>query len=158
MRALIPTLTMALALGACSTADKAAEQIGNTAEVTGDAIANAGDDAILATGNAIEDGGNAVADAAKGHDAWIGRWKGVEGTYLNITKAALPDRYKLEMQYTLDDKGSFDGAGTGDGIAFTRPDGAQVLRASDGDATGLKWLAGKKDCLTVKQGEGYCRD
>ena len=29
---------------------------------------------------------------------------------------------------------------------------------TDGDATGLKYLAGKKDCLTVEPGEGYCRD
>ncbi|WP_204325615.1 hypothetical protein, partial [Stenotrophomonas maltophilia] len=60
--------------------------------------------------------------------------------------------------YTLDDKGSFEGKGTREGIAFERPDGKQVLKASDGDATGLKYLAGKKDCLTVKTGEGYCRD
>lgn len=158
MRALIPTLTLALALGACSTADKAADQIGNTAEATGEALANAGDDAILATGNAIEDTGNAISDATKGHDAWVGRWAGVEGTYLVISKAALPDHYKLEMQYTLDDKGSFDGTGTKDGITFTRPDGKQLLSASDGDATGLKYLADKKDCLKVKDGEGYCRD
>ena len=54
--------------------------------------------------------------------------------------------------------GAKQGVGTSAGIAFTRPDGKQLLRASDGDATGLKWLAGKKDCLKVKDGEGYCRD
>ena len=158
MRIAIPALTLALALGACSTADKAADQIGNTAEVTGDALVNVGDGLASATGNAAEDVGNAVVGAEKGHDAWVGRWIGVEGTYLNITKAALPDHYRLEMQYTLDSKGSYDGTGTSEGIAFTRPDGKQVLRASDGNATGLKYLAGKKDCLKVKDGEGYCRD
>jgi hypothetical protein len=158
MRIAIPALTLALALAACSTADKAPDQIGNAAEVTGDALANAGSDAILATGNAVEDAGNAVSDATAGHDFWVGRWTGVEGTYLVISKAALPDHYRLEMQYTLDSKGSYDGTGTAEGIEFTRPDGKQVLRASDGDATGLKWLAGKKDCLKVKDGEGYCRD
>ena len=30
--------------------------------------------------------------------------------------------------------------------------------ATDGDATGMKWLAGKARCLTVRVGEGYCRD
>jgi len=158
MRKLLPTLTLALVLGACSTAENATEQVGNAAEVTGDAIVNVGDDLVAATGNAAEDAGNTIAGAAEGHDAWVGRWTGVEGTYLVITKAALPDRYRLEMQYTLDSKGSYDGTGTSEGIAFTRPDGKQVLRASDGDATGLKWLAGKKDCLKVKDGEGYCRD
>lgn len=158
MRQAIPILAAALALGACSTAEKTADQIGNAAEVTGGAIVNAGDDLAAATGNAAEDLGNSVAGAAQGHDAWIGRWTGVEGTYLVISKAALPDRYRLEMQYTLDSKGSYDGTGTAQGIAFTRPDGKHVLRASDGDATGLKYLAGKKDCLKVKDGEGYCRD
>jgi len=158
MRALIPTLILALALAACSTAEKAGEQIGNTAEVTGDTIANAGDDLASATGNAVEDAGNTVAGAAEGHDAWVGRWTGVEGTYLVVSKAALPGHYRLEMQYTLDSKGTYDGQGDAEGIEFTRPDGNQVLRASDGDATGLKYLAGKKDCLKVKDGEGYCRD
>ncbi|RYE02952.1 MAG: hypothetical protein EOP61_06625 [Sphingomonadales bacterium] len=158
MRHAIPVLTLALALAACSTADNAAQQIGNAAEETGDALANAGDGLASATGNAVEGVGNAARDATAGHDAWLGRWTGVEGTYLVISKAALPDRYRLEMQYTLDSKGSFDGAGTKEGITFTRPDGKQLLRASNGDATGLKYLAGKKDCLTVKDGEGYCRD
>ncbi len=158
MRNAIPVLTLALALAACSTADKAADQIGNGAELTGDALVNAGGDLASATGNAVEDTGKAIAGAAAGHDAWLGRWTGVEGTYLVIAKGALPDRYRLEMQYTLDSKGSYAGTGTGQGIAFTRPDGKQVLRASDGDATGLKYLAGKKDCLMVKDGEGYCRD
>ena len=158
MRSLTPILAAALALGACSTADKAADQIGNTAEVTGDAMVNAGDGLAAATGNAAEDMGNTVKSAAAGHDAWLGRWTGVEGTYLVVTKGALPDRYRLEMQYTLDSKGNYDGKGTADGVEFTRPDGKQMLRASDGDATGLKYLAGKKDCLKVKDGEGYCRD
>ena len=158
MRSLILALPLALAAAACSTAENAADQIGNTAEVTGDAIGNAGGDMVAAGSNAVADTGNAIADAATGHDAWIGRWTGVEGTYLVISKAALPDRYRLEMQYTLDSKGSYDGVGSAEGIAFTRPDGSQMLRASDGDATGLKYLAGKKDCLKVKDGEGYCRD
>ena len=152
------TLALLLALGACGTAERTADQVGNGADTAADALANAGDGLASATGNAAEDLGNTAAAAAQGHDAWVGRWTGVEGTYLVISKAALPDHYRLEMQYTLDDKGKYDGTGTAEGIAFTRPDGKQVLRASDGDATGLKWLAGKKDCLTVKSGEGYCRD
>jgi hypothetical protein len=101
-----------------------------------------------------------AATSTAAADAWIGRWRGVEGLFLDI--AADPERgaghYTLAMQYTLDDKGSFDGVADGDTIRFTRPDGTQTLRATDGDATGLNWLAGKKDCLTVKVGEGYCRD
>ncbi|MFV0623035.1 hypothetical protein ACBY01_03350 [Sphingomonas sp. ac-8] len=101
----------------------------------------------------------ATADTAA-TDGWIGRWRGVEGLNLDIAADAAhgPGHYTLTMQYTLDDKGSFAGVADGDTIRFTRPDGAQTLRATDGDATGLKWLAGKDDCLTVKPGEGYCRD
>jgi hypothetical protein len=63
------------------------------------------------------------------------------------------------MQYGLDADaaGTFKGEAAEDGIAFTRPDGPQLLRAGDGAATGLKWLADKKDCLIVATGEGYCR-
>ena len=149
----------ALALAGCKAADQAAERTGNAAEVLGNTAAATSE----AVGNAVEGGVESVANAIAAddpvnRDAWIGRWNGVEGTYLVVSKGDAPARYRLEMQYTLDDKGSFDGRGTDTGIAFTRPDGDQVLSASDGDATGLKYLAGKKDCLTVKSGEGYCRD
>jgi hypothetical protein len=33
----------------------------------------------------------------------------------------------------------------------------EARSVTNGDATGLKYLAGKTDCLTVKSGEGYCR-
>ncbi|WP_460133812.1 membrane lipoprotein lipid attachment site-containing protein [Pseudomonas sp. S1_E04] len=94
-------------------------------------------------------------------DTWIGKWVGVEGLHLTIAKDNVVGRghYILTMQYGLDaeDSGTFKGAAFEDGIAFTRPDGPQVLRAGDGKATGLKWLADKKDCLVVATGEGYCR-
>ena len=49
------------------------------------------------------------------------------------------------------------GRRVGDGIAFTRNNTLETLKPSDGKVTGLKYLAGKKDCLTVSPGEGYCR-
>jgi hypothetical protein len=92
-------------------------------------------------------------------DEWVGRWIGVEGLNLTVTKLAKPGHYQLEMQYGTDADmaGAYEGIGTPEGIAFTRPDGKQVLRASSGDETGLKYLAGKTDCLKVKDSEGYCR-
>ncbi|WPN97590.1 lipoprotein [Pseudomonas sp. MUP55] len=94
-------------------------------------------------------------------DNWVGKWIGVEGLNLSIAKDDSIGRghYLLTMQYGLDAdaSGTFKGQATDDGIAFTRPDGPQVLRAGDGAATGLKWLADKKDCLIVAAGEGYCR-
>lgn len=157
MRALL-ILAPALALAACNAADKAADATANATETAGNAAVAVGD----SLSNAVEKGASDLKKEVEGkpvaHDDWVGRWKGVEGTYLVVSKGAGHGLYKLEMQYTLDDKGSFDGKGTGDGISFERPDGKQELKASDGDATGLKYLAGKKDCLTVKTGEGYCRD
>lgn len=94
-------------------------------------------------------------------DKWVGKWVGVEGLHLTIAKDDSIGRghYLLTMQYGLDadDAGTFKGEATEDGIAFIRPDGPQLLRAGDGAATGLKWLADKKDCLIVATGEGYCR-
>lgn len=89
--------------------------------------------------------------------AWTGKWVGVEGMYAVVTLAE-PGRYRLEMQSDLDTKGSYDGADSAAGIAFTRGDEAVTLRAGSGDDTGLKYLAGKNDCLVVSPGEGYCRD
>ncbi|PRY65106.1 hypothetical protein B0H98_10346 [Vreelandella songnenensis] len=95
-------------------------------------------------------------------DHWIGRWVGVEGLVLEIRHkdSAGPGNYLLEMQYGLDadQRGTFEGQATDEGIRFTREDGEQLLREADGEATGLKWLADKEDCLVVHPGEGYCRD
>ena len=94
-------------------------------------------------------------------DQWVGKWIGVEGLNLTIAKDDSIGRghYLLTMQYGLDadDSGTFKGEAAEDGIAFNRPDGPQLLRAGDGAATGLKWLADKKDCLIVTTGEGSCR-
>ncbi|GGO98406.1 hypothetical protein [Stakelama pacifica] len=133
------------------------------AEDAGAAIANAVGDTSAAVGNGIEDMGNAIAGPVKPgrYDEWVGKWVGVEGTYLDIKKPGDEDAsadYALTMQYDLDHKGTYDGKATKAGIAFSRPDGDYVLKKATGDEIGLKWLAGKQDCLMVKQGEGYCRD
>ena len=36
--------------------------------------------------------------------------------------------------------------------------GHETITATDGEATGMKWLLDKQNCLTVRSGEGYCRD
>ena len=95
-------------------------------------------------------------------DQWVGRWIGVEGLFLDIIKdePAGPGHYLLEMQYGLDADqiGTFEGQATAEGIRFNRGDGPQLLRAGDGEATGMKWLLEKEDCVVVATGEGYCRD
>lgn len=101
----------------------------------------------------------AGAEAAAPHRfaSWAGKWTGVEGMYATITTAR-PGQYKLEMQSDLDTKGIYDGSDSEGGILFKRGTETLTLAASTGDATGLKYLAGKKDCLKVKDGEGYCRN
>lgn len=89
--------------------------------------------------------------------SWAGKWTGVEGMYVTIA-AAEPGKYKLEMQSDLDTKGTYDGEDSEHGIKFKRGAEELSLRQGSGDETGLKYLAGKKECLIVKQGEGYCRD
>ncbi|MFB9866759.1 hypothetical protein [Vreelandella sulfidaeris] len=95
-------------------------------------------------------------------DQWVGRWIGVEGLFLEISKdePAGPGHYRLHMRYGLDADqiGTFEGQATAEGIRFNRGDGPQLLRAGDGEATGMKWLLEKEDCLIVATGEGYCRD
>lgn len=92
---------------------------------------------------------------------WVGRWVGVEGLHLTVEKeeAAGEGHYLLTMQYGVDasDSGTFHGKATDKGIVFTRPDGEHLLRVGNGEATGLKWLANKQNCLLVQPGEGYCR-
>lgn len=88
---------------------------------------------------------------------YVGRWIGVEGMVLDVKHAATPGRYRLTMQWDLDHKGEFRGEQVGDTIVFERNGVRETLRPTNGDATGLKYLAGKTQCLTVKTGEGYCR-
>jgi hypothetical protein len=98
-----------------------------------------------------------TTDSAQGSitDDWLGRWIGPEGTYLEI--AGGDGAYEITVK-DLDRARTFTGLGVGDGIQFRRDETNETLKATDGDATGMKWLAGKKNCLTIKQGEGYCRD
>ncbi|MFT6465202.1 hypothetical protein [Halopseudomonas sp.] len=95
-------------------------------------------------------------------DQWVGKWTGVEGLVLDISKnqPAGPGHYLLEMRYGLDadQSGTFEGQATERGISFSREGDTYLLRAGNGEDTGMKWLAEKQDCLIVQSGEGYCRD
>lgn len=88
-------------------------------------------------------------------DSWVGKWDGPEGTWLDIEHGNAA--YQITIK-DLDAARTFEGSVAADGIAFRRNGVKEVIRATDGDATGMKWLAGKKNCLTVRAGEGYCRD
>lgn len=87
-------------------------------------------------------------------DQWLGKWTGVEGTYLILSKT--DEGYDVMIQ-SLDKIETFKGMPDGGGVSFMRRNQAEKIYHGDGAATGMKWLADKKDCLVVRTGEGYCR-
>lgn len=134
-----------LLLGACARGEDpkpldnvAADNLAAEDEIDGDAAANA-------------------AAAALPTDAWIGKWIGVEGLVLDIQPAGEHGHYVLSVTL-LDGTNSYDGTADGNVIRFTRNNRPESVRAATGDETGLKWLAGKQNCLMIQQGEGFCRD
>lgn len=88
-------------------------------------------------------------------DQWIGRWNGPEGTFLSIT--AKGDGYMIEIA-DLDGPRTFAATRAGDLLVFERDGKRESVRATDGKQTGMKWLQDSTDCLTIRIGEGYCRD
>lgn len=85
----------------------------------------------------------------------LGQWNGPEGTYLLIGGAS--GNYAITIR-NLDGPRTFQGRMEGDNIHFERDGKTLSIRPGDGAATGMKWLADKKNCVIVDVGEGYCRD
>lgn len=88
-------------------------------------------------------------------DSWIGKWNGPEGTFIEISGGK--GIYEITIQ-DLDGPKKFQGTGKDDQISFERNETTEVIRASNGVDTGMKWLAGKSDCIRVSSGGGWCRD
>ena len=163
----LPAIASLTLLAACSTQPATSDNATASAAATAAALDNAEEvpvsegDVVPTAEDAAQNGAtrNRMADPdAWSQDRYVGRWKGVEGMYLTVTEKPDGRGVALDMQWDLDNKGKFDGSVTAEGLRFTRGGAQEIAVPSDGDATGLKYLAGKKDCLTVKPGEGYCRD
>jgi len=88
-------------------------------------------------------------------DRWLGRWIGPEGTFLLLEGGN--GTYEVTIQ-NLDGPRRFQGAGVGEQIEFDRDGVKESLHATDGAGTGMKWLSDKANCLTIRVGEGFCRD
>ena len=88
-------------------------------------------------------------------DQWRGQWTGPEGTFLRIEGGQ--GKYEITVQ-NLDGPRTFAGAASGDGIRFERDGVTETIHPTDGAGTGMKWLSEKSNCLTIRPGEGYCRD
>lgn len=88
---------------------------------------------------------------------FVGRWRGGEGTYMKISR--LGSGFVIDNQWGLDAdmQGVFAGTITPEGLRFRRRGVTETARPSKGDAIDLSALRGKRDCLMVSQGEGYCR-
>ncbi len=88
-------------------------------------------------------------------DKWLGRWAGVEGTYLDLSKTG--DKYVVKIA-DLDGPKTYAGVAAGERIEFMRNGKMESIRAATGKETGMKWLLREKNCLVVTVGsEGYCR-
>jgi len=96
-----------------------------------------------------------LASATAPTDAWLGKWIGPEGTFLEISRGE--GGYDLLVQ-SLDGPAHYPGVPVDAHIEFTRAGKRESIQATDGPGTGMKWLAGKHDCLVIQASEGFCRD
>ena len=88
-------------------------------------------------------------------EALVGRWPGVEGTYLNISKKG--DKYSIEIA-NLDGAKTFEGTAKGDMIEFTRNGKTETIKAATGAETGMKGFEKETNCVVVTKGsEGFCK-
>lgn len=148
--ALLLAATTPLSLPACSGPPPEAAEGNQVGSLGGPATEVAPSQALPS--NAADD----PAAAAPTQD-YAGKWVGVEGMVLEVT-AKPGGGVTIVNQWNLDNKGTFDGTITPEGVRFVRSGKTVVAKPTNGDATGLKYLAGKQQCLTVAEGEGYCRD
>ncbi len=156
-RRLIAGLLCVLASAACQAAGDgprdAASHIGRPAGAPVQLAAAAGDDQPT-------EGRRRQPRRRTGSERdYIGAWIGVEGTLLHVERG--PDGKLFVVNFwSLEeaDRGTFDAEVAADGLRWTRNGEPVVARFGSGAETGLKWLDGKKRCLVVTEGEGYCRD
>lgn len=153
MRKALPLIAATLLLSACG--DKPAD---NTA-IADNALTNAEElpaNEEPALEDAAANAGNASNAVALPADAWVGKWTGPEGLALEIAKLDTPGTYDIKITL-LDGANSYRGTGEGETIRFVRGGVAETIRKASGDETGLKYLAGKTNCLMIKPAEGFCR-
>lgn len=95
--------------------------------------------------------------SARPASAFVGRWRGGEGTYMKITRRGTG--FVIDNQWGLDADmhGIFAGRITPAGLSFQRKGVTKTARPSNGDAINLSALRGKRDCLMISKDEGYCR-
>jgi hypothetical protein len=150
MTRILPLLAGMLLVAGCSGAGTPADNVAATEDSAG----------ALPEGNALPPPDFETvppSETALPTDSWIGKWIGPEGLVLDIQPQDDPGRYAITITL-LDGTEKHEGTAEGDRISFNRNGTTETIRAATGDETGLKYLAGKQDCLMIKQAEGFCRD
>lgn len=98
---------------------------------------------------------SSTSPAAPETDKWLGKWNGPEGTFIEISGGH--GSYIIIIA-NLDGPTQYTGTSNGSQITFERDGTTEIIQASNGADTGMKWLADKTNCLRVRLGEGWCRD
>ncbi|RYY73273.1 MAG: hypothetical protein EOO52_17840 [Gammaproteobacteria bacterium] len=88
-------------------------------------------------------------------DTWLGKWNGVEGTFIDISGGN--GTYTITIS-DLDGPKQYQGSSKNNQITFERNGITETIQPTDGPGTGMKWLSDKSNCLRVREGEGWCRD
>ena len=96
-----------------------------------------------------------VTEPEPATDNWLGQWNGPEGTFLRLEGGK--GKYVITIQ-DLDGPKTYQGTSAGNQVQFERNGATETIRATNGAETGMKWLSEKSNCLTIRPGEGYCRD
>ena len=138
-------LPIVLSVGACNPA----QDTKPTATPAPSPTASAGP-AVSPSSSPVTDSG-----AVSKPDTLIGRWPGVEGSYLNITKKG--DKYSVEIA-NLDGPKTYEGTAKGDTIEFSRNGKTETIRSATGAETGMKGFEKEANCVVVTKGsEGFCK-
>lgn len=87
-------------------------------------------------------------------NGWQGKWTGPEGTFLELSRDG--NKFVVKIN-SLDGPMLYEGTAKGDHIEFQRNGITESIHAGNGEATGMKWLLDKQNCLVIKKGEGFCR-
>lgn len=91
-------------------------------------------------------------------DAWVGRWNGPEGLYLDVAPGEATNTVRLRLKDSLDGENDYTGMLLDDGIRFERAGRTEVIRRGSGAETGFSALRNRVDCVIVRLNEeGYCR-
>jgi hypothetical protein len=90
-------------------------------------------------------------------DVLLGRWWGPEGTMADVLPDSTGGQYRVQL-YQLDGMNSYAATPDGNRLKLIRNGQAAYIEPTNGNGTGMKWLAGKKRCIRITEGEGFCRD